>query len=139
MVYALERQREQTKPTSTILRWQKHAALRSTCSCTGNWMCFRVLRPGKNVVCGSKQGSALSLVLRGKGLEGKLTMRYCSRPDGWSSLKYAPEVRCEACWRKTVSSPRTLHTSTGMLYTDMTVSTSISTLSWLWATCRLLG
>lgn len=84
---SLDRQTEQTKPMSIILRWQKQAALRSTCSCTGKLMCLRVARPGKKEVWKSMLSVAsVSFTTTGK-MSREHTIKYCRSPEGLSSLR----------------------------------------------------
>ena len=79
-----------TKPTSTTLRWQKHAARKSTPTAVGATKLCRLVWSGRKAI-----------------------IRYCSKPCGCSSFIYTPRVASDACCRKTVS-PATLQMSMGM-------------------------
>ncbi len=79
-----------TNPTSTTLRWQKHAARKSTPTAVGATRCFLELASGRNAI-----------------------IKYCSSPLGCSSFMYTPLVASEACCKKTVS-PAILQISMGI-------------------------
>jgi len=84
----MERHTEQTKPTSTIALWQKHAARKSTFSCVGT-----------------------ASVPRSEAGERKLMVRNCNSASRRSRYRYEPPVKWEACCRNTASGPKILHTS----------------------------
>jgi hypothetical protein len=48
--HSLERQIEQIHPISTIVRWQKQAARKSTSNCNGDAMTFRMLESIRNAL-----------------------------------------------------------------------------------------
>lgn len=99
----LERQTEQTKPISTMILWQKHAARKSTLSSVGTAMIRRRVGGERKQVC-----TRVSYVLLEKR---ERTIRYCKSDSRCSMERYEPPVRWAACCRNTVSGPYTLQTS----------------------------
>jgi hypothetical protein len=59
-------------------------------------------------------------------------MRYCSTDERSVRCRYAPVVRCAACWRKVVGGPNSWHTSMGTRCNRVISKTSIGTITREW-------
>ena len=69
---SLDKHTEQTNPISTILLWQKQAALKSTLSCVGTAISCRMAGVGRNDIWGPR--SASNQIAK----SGRLTIMYCN-------------------------------------------------------------